>query len=293
VTAQRAQFDFDGDGRTDYAVFRPSNNTWFIQRSTAGFFAQQFGLSTDRLTPEDYDGDGKTDIAVWRDNVSNGRSFFYILNSSDNTFRAEQFGALGDDPRVVGDWDGDGRADLAVHRTFVSIPGSQAPNVFYYRPSSTPGVDFISIPWGRSGDRPLKGDFDGDRKQDAAVFRPSDGIWYIRQSSNEQPRYERWGTASDRQVPADYDGDGRTDLAVYRDGLWAVLQSSNNQPRYQNFGLASDRLVPGDYDGDGRVDFAVWRDGTFFVLRSSNNQLNAFQFGAASDIPVASAYIQP
>jgi CSLREA domain-containing protein len=130
-----APFDFDGDGRTDFAVFRPSTGTWFLNRSTAGAFAVQFGSGSDRLAPADYDGDGKTDIAVWRE-----ASFahFYILNSSNNTVRGEQFGTTGDIP-VPGDWDGDGRADPAVYRVFVGIPGSNPPSVFYFRPSGSAG----------------------------------------------------------------------------------------------------------------------------------------------------------
>jgi CSLREA domain-containing protein len=283
----RAPFDFDGDGRTDYAVFRPSNGTWFIQRSTAGFVAQPFGVSTDRLTPVDFDGDGKTDIAVWRENSGVPlRAFFYVLQSSNNNLRAEQFGGPFDNPLIVGDWDGDGRADPAVYRN--GAGGS--PSQFFYRPSSQPGVDFVPINWGAAGDEPVRGDFDGDGRLDAAVFRPSDGNWYIRQSSNNTLRVARWGAASDRRVSGDFDGDGRTDLAVFRDGLWAILQSSNNQQRYQNWGAAGDRLVPGDYDGDGKTDIAVWRSGVFYVLRSSDNQGITVQFGASTDVPVASAF---
>ncbi len=60
-------FDFDGDGKTDYGVFRPANNIWYLLNSQTGFSATQFGLSSDKTVPADYDGDGKTDIAIYRD----------------------------------------------------------------------------------------------------------------------------------------------------------------------------------------------------------------------------------
>src|SRR5687767_5044788 len=59
-----APFDFDGDDKTDIAIFRPSAAEWWINRSSNGStFAAQFGLTNDRITPADFTGDGKCDIA--------------------------------------------------------------------------------------------------------------------------------------------------------------------------------------------------------------------------------------
>ena len=281
--------DFDGDGKTDLSVFR--NGTWFINPSSANnpnsFYGVQFGLATDKLTPADFDGDGKTDIAVWRENVNGTFGYFYILQSLTNTFRAAQFGQTGDDPRVVGDWDGDGLADPAFYRNGAS-PG--APSAFFYRPSTQPSVDFVKVNWGTAGDQAVHGDFDGDRRMDAAVFRPSDGFWHVLNSSNNQLRSARWGFASDQRVTGDFDGDGRDDFAFYRDGLWAIIESSNNQPRYVNWGLSSDRVVAGDYDGDGKTDIAVYRDGIWYLLRSQQG-FAAEHFGLANDRPIPAAFV--
>ncbi len=281
--------DFDGDGRADASVFR--NGTWFINPSASNpgfapqsFYSVQFGLSTDKLTPADFDGDGKTDIAVWREGAF---GYFYVLQSATNTFRPIQFGTTGDNPTVVGDWDGDGKADAAVYRSGAS--GGQS--YFYYRPSSQPTVDFVTVNWGTGGDKPMRGDFDGDGKSDAAVFHPSDGVWYIRQSSNSQARYDYWGTATDKFVPNDYDGDGKSDLAVFRNGVWYIKQSSNGSPLSKSWGANTDLLVPADYDGDGKSDLAVYRNGVYYILNAANAPTYV-NFGAVGDVPIASVFVQ-
>ncbi|HMU34569.1 MAG TPA: FG-GAP-like repeat-containing protein, partial [Pyrinomonadaceae bacterium] len=87
-------FDFDGDGKTDASVYRPSNNVWYLQRSTAGFTAYQFGAAGDKMVPADYTGDGKTDVAMYRPSTGT----WYILRSEDLTLTVAPFGISTDIP---------------------------------------------------------------------------------------------------------------------------------------------------------------------------------------------------
>lgn len=285
--------DFDGDGKSDTSVFR--DGTWHIQQSSQGHLSVQFGLPDDIPTPADFDGDGKTDIAVWRAHPT--KADFYIFQSSNNTFRTEQFGKAGDDPMAVGDYDGDGKADVAVYRN--AAEGQQS--YFYFRGSlDNPNSDTTYVPWGTQDDKPAVGDYNGDGKVDFAVFRPSQATWYILNNDSAAPtwRAERFGLATDKLVPADYDGDGKTDVAVFRpsNGTWYIKQSSIppnywNVIRYDQWGLGTDTLVPADYDGDGQTDVAVWRDGAWYVKQSRNGASLGTNYGLTNDKPVQSLYV--
>lgn len=95
--------DYDGDGKTDFAVFRAygpnTDGVWYIlQSSTGGLRAQKFGnggsgIAGDLPVQGDYDGDGKTDLAVIRRGFNtNDPINWYILRSSNNSFQAQSWG---------------------------------------------------------------------------------------------------------------------------------------------------------------------------------------------------------
>lgn len=273
-------FDFDGDGRTELAVFRPSSGSWYLIDSGAGTFrALSFGLAGDRVVAGDYDGDGKSDIAMFRPSTGG----WYILNSGDGLFRSVQFGLAGDIP-VPGDYDGDARTDIAVYRG----------GAWYWLRSSD--GTFVARAFGAAADKPNPGDFDGDGRSDLVVFRPANGTWYQLLSSNGVFRAVQFGATGDLPVAADLDGDLKADIAVFRpaSGSWYSLQSSSGAFAGVQFGANGDLPIPAEYDGDGRTDRAVFRpsDGNWYILNSGNGSFRASNFGLNGDTPAPAALNQ-
>ncbi|CAN5273718.1 hypothetical protein BH10ACI1_BH10ACI1_17320 [soil metagenome] len=138
--------------------------------------------------------------------------------------------------------------------------------------------------------RRVVADFDGDGKTDVSVFRPSDGNWYINNSSNGAYQTVHFGASGDVITPGDYDGDGKTDEAVYRGGTWYVFNSATSTVRIENWGISTDIPVANDYDGDGKTDLAVYRNGVWYYTRSNGGGSSVVSFGLATDKPVPSDF---
>ena len=275
-------FDWDGDRKTDFNVFRPSTQAWFDFSVSQSAAARNFSRGTDKLVPADYDGDFRTDYGLYR--PENG---LWVVQSGQlsRPIYFLQFG-LPEDIPVPADYDGDGKADVAVFR-----PSN---GTWYVRRSTDNSVDVRQF--GATGDKPVQGDFDGDKKSDLAVFRPSTGVWYIWRSSDSQFFILQFGISEDKTVVGDYDGDSKADIAIWRPSTsdWWIRRSTDGVVFAVPWGAPGDIPVVGDFENDGKIDTAVWRpsDRTWYVRKSSDGGAIYFIWGLNGDVPVPSVYVR-
>jgi hypothetical protein len=191
--------DFDGDGTTDYSVYRDSTGEWYaLLSATSTWSVIKFGLPGDIAVPNDYDGGGRSDIAVFRPSDGN----WYIWFSETQSFGAVHFGTTGDKP-VPADYDGDNKTDVAVFRPSEG-------NWYYLRSSD---YNYVALHWGSATDKPLPADYDGDGRADLTVYR--NGEWWIWRSSTNAFVVVQWGQAGDVPMPF-YRSAISADLILYR-----------------------------------------------------------------------------
>ena len=261
--------DFDGDGREDVSVFRPSDGTWYVTCSCQGYRGVRFGMAGDVPVAADYDGDGTTDLAVYRAGT------WYINRSSDGQLGVFQFGTAGDIP-TVGDYDGDEKADVSVWR---------ASEGQWYILRSSDG-QFIGRAAGGEGSKPVPADYDRDGKTDIAIYHA--GQWWIDHSSTADENFTvtQFGSATDIPLTGDFDSDGKDDLTVFRasEGMW-YQQLSAAGYKGVKWGIETDSPVPADYDGDGRTDLAVYRGGMWYIMQSTTNTYIGVSWGLPTDLP--------
>ncbi len=186
--------DFDGDGKSDVSVFRPSNGTWYIMSPGTGIAkAFQWGNWLDVPVPGDYDGDGQR--------RHRGLSAVEWHVVSRVLGHGNHGGCpMGERERRArpGDYDGDGKTDIAVFR-----PADGTWYLVYPATGTTAGVQ-----WGNGLDIPVPGDYDGDGQTDIAVFRPSNGTWYLVSATGSTAGVQ-WGNGLDVPVPGTMTATGK------------------------------------------------------------------------------------
>jgi len=148
-----------------------------------------------------------------------------------------------------------------------------------------PGAAPIVIPFGRTSDAPVLGDWDGDGLANVGIRRPAESTFYLSTPSGTTALH--YGIPSDRPIAGDWNGDGTSEIGVHRaasaDFFMRLIDGTQLQV---TLGDANDIPVTGDWDGNGLTDLGVWQPGTatFLTRRAASAKMmarsvTAVQFG--------------
>lgn len=292
-----------------FAGVANSNGTWIL-RLTDGGVGDTGAISAATLTvvsaaapPDanaDFNGDGKTDFIVAR-----------ATNVPFSDGAAD--GKTEIDPEFIADQEVKGRRrHVATDPNAIPL----SPQIYWYTSINGAGTTSIQ-PWGDAAtDSIVTEDFDGDGKDDLAVWRTApatQAAFYIFQSATNTFKLQGFGqTGDDPAVVGDYDGDGKADPAVYRCPAAAApagqcfffyrgsLANPSGNITYVpwGFGVAGDYYpYVGDFDGDGKNDFCIQKtnpsqagQGQFVLLKSGGGAVEYINWGNNSDFLIPGDY---
>ena len=236
--------------------------TGLYNNVTGGYFADVTNAANTLVTP----------VSLTLPAGANNQSLVEVRIMTTNATGSDEFVGIDDisvtaGPAVVAadapvDFNGDGKTDWVVVRN-TNVPANQL--TWFWNINGSAAATAASA-WGLNTDVLTPADFDGDQKDDIAVWRPGAATvasFYILQSLTNTVRVEAFGQTGDNPtVVNDYNGDGKDDVAVYRagtQGVWYYRTVAGGAVTFVPWGGASDFAAPGDWNGDGTADFGIGR----------------------------------
>ena len=295
---RRAANDFDGDGRSDIALFTPppasQTNNWLIDPSSgpaAGGASDPTHGSYNQGTRPYAATFGNSGAFAGRNGVP-----------------------------VPADYNGDGVTDLAMYYPAPNSTTAATWDILLSAGPALPQPLGYQVNFGGQGFVPVPADYNGDGKAEIAAYYPASATWFIAPNAgpfatdaNHQGTggyTVQFGPANSVAVPGDYNGDGKADVAFFSGGSWGVAPNSGpnaTDPNHQgpggylvSFGNSSSIPVPADYNGDGRTDVAVFNAGTWAIAPNAGPDATdanhqgpggyLVSFGGQGSIPVPADY---
>ena len=274
--------DYNGDGKTDPAVFRrtgPFAMTWFVQGYPT-LINRSFGAgSLDVPLSGDFDGDGKTDPALYRPSTAQ----WFVQKSSANYVGQllTTFGWPGVDIPVPADYVGNG----------ITVPAVYRPTTGEWFIMGQSTLTFTTV---AAGDVPVPGNYDNTGKNEPAIYRPSTSQWIIDGPSGAHTIL--FGGPADVPVPGAYDATAANpsdEPAVFRPSTGQWFIHGPNGFRVIRF-APGDIPAQGDYEGVGKTEAVVYRPATlqWFVAGPADAVPRLLTtFGGPSDVPPDSPYV--
>jgi hypothetical protein len=199
------------------------------------------------------------------------------------------YGLPGDVP-IMGDFSNSGVRTAAVVRgTRHGVAGTSDRLTWYIRQIEGPGDPELIVEYGRAGDLPVVGDWNGNGVHTVGVVRGNRWLLRNSNSSGNQDYDFTFGEPGDIPVVGDWNGDGRTGIGVVRGDRWILRNSlSAGQAQYDFTFSGSGRPVVGDWNGNGRSGIGWFDSGTWSIRNelSSGGPTSTFTFGSSNGYPL-------
>ncbi len=200
--------DYDGDGKTDVALFNKINATWLILRSSDSSKEPTRTACSDREEipiPADLDGDSKCDYSCF--NMRDSR-WPALLSATNYSYISKSFGGKSTDIAISSNIDDDKKSDYIIY-------GVQNGNTSIYLSSKEYNPTQIQTRTINTNVIFVPGDYDGNGKVDIAFWTPPTNTLEVKFTDNPIARNTTLDTRSGIPIPLDINGDGKDEITIY------------------------------------------------------------------------------